>query len=212
MALKDMLGIFRKSKVDPRSQMMREKNKAERKASKLQGRESRLMRDAQSAIRKDIKAVERDIKRTPPGERRDNLQAYRDRLVSIRDSMRASNKVDGETVYNRRSSRLEAMTDYLMNYKGRLGRATYSESRVERVPPYGNNLFERMGGKQAIDRMVGDAWSPMLDDLIEEVYEAMRSYRYEDMVDAWGRLNAHARMLRSMYETVPRGSTDYDSY
>ena len=210
MALSDLFGRFERLKVFKGSQLWDAQQRKIRKDSKLEGRESRLMRDAQSAIRKDIKATQREIRKSDPATRL-NLEQYLERLQSLQRDMRQSNKVDGVREYNRKATRLEALSDYLMHFKGRNQRQIYAERLAVNVP-FGNRMFENMGGQVAVDKIVGDTWTPAIDDLINEYYEQVRAYDYERATELLARIRGMVKRVAGMYNDVPRGSTDYDRY
>lgn len=208
MALSDLLGRFEGLKVFKGSQLWDAQQRKIRKDSKLVGRESRLMRDAQSAIRKDIKATQREIRKADPSTRV-NLEQYLERLQSLQRDMRQSNKVDGVREYNRRGTRLDALADYLMHFKGRNQRQIYADRMALNVP-FSNRMFANMGGQAAVDRIVGDTWTPAIDDLINEYYEQVRAYDYERATETLTRIRGMVKRVDGMYNDVPRGSTNYD--
>lgn len=211
MSLSSMLGRFTSSKVARGSQLWSAQQKKIRQGSKLSGETSRMMRNAQSSIRKDIKATERAIERAPDASTRFNLSQYLDKLKSLQRYMRQSNKVDGYREYNKASTRLDALNEYLADYKGQPNRQKYSTRVVVDIPS-NNRMFVNMGGQAMIDRMVGDAWSPALEDLIQEYYEQVRAYDYDRSQETLTRIRGMVKRVKDMYSDTPQGTTDYDRY
>ena len=210
MSLGDMLGKFIQTKVSRGSQLWDAQQRKIRQDSKLTGRTSRLMRDAQSSIRKDIRATRRELKKADSSQRM-NLQGYLDRLESLQRDMRQSNKVDGVREYNRRSTREDALAEYLMHFKGKAQRQIYTDTMALNVP-FNNRMFDNMGGQAAIERIVGDAWTPGIDDLINEYYESVRAYDYDRALETLTRIRGMVRRVSDMYSDTPQGTTDYDRY
>lgn len=211
MSLSSMLGRFISSKVARGSQLWSAQQKKIRQDSKLYGATSRMMRDAQSAIRKDIRATERDIKRASDASTRYNLSQYLDKLKSLQRDMRQSNKVDGYREYNKAATRLDALNEYLTEYKGKSSRQIYAKRIIVDIPS-SNKMFNNMGGQAMIDRMLGDVWSPALEDLVKEYYEQVRAYDYDRAQETLTRIRGMVKRVKDMYSDTPQGTTDYDRY
>lgn len=202
--LRDLFTNFASNFIPMSAQQQKRK-----KASRISGEQSRALRNAQSAINKDIRATKRELGKAA-GDERANLQAHLDALRDLRDHMRASRNVDGEKQYNVRSTRVDAMNEYLGRFKGRSRREQSRETVIDRTP-IDNRLYGNLANMLR-DVMDDIMWSPNLEDLLEEYYDAVRSYDYERALETLNRMRGNSQSIRDMYETpgAVLGTADYD--
>lgn len=178
----DIMDGFTSLNVQRGDEVWNAANESRRRDSKLSGEDSRRMRNAQSDIRKDIARVRREIaKESDPVSRR-NLEAFEDRLTDLQRRMRQSNVVDGIREYNRRSSRMDALDEYVSEYKGKKRREEARSNGVKARSLPSNRMsgyMRKPGGTLDDFEDLDDdewLWYPQLDDMFEELSEAIREY------------------------------------
>ena len=206
---------FQDLRGDPGSAEWDYKNEQRRKASKLDGTQSRMVRDAQSAIAKDIRSANRDMLRESDPTKRENLRAHKEALETLQRRMRQSNTIDGRKVYNSATSRMEAFGLYVMSFKGRNMREMAKNGpSLTGVRITGditsNRMFQHLRkhyDEHEFDWMDNDVWIPGLEDLYNELDEAVRNYDSEQA----------RRVIKKIHRLIDsynanRGTVDLDSY
>ena len=209
---------FQELRGDPGSAEWEHTNEKRRKSSKLDSTKSRMVRDAQSAIAKDIKAANRDMLRETDPAKRENLRIHKEALETLQRRMRQSNTVDGRKVYNSAVSRIEAFGLYVQSFKGRMLRDMAKNGpSLEGVRITGditsNRMFQRLKAQyneKEFDWMNEDEWIPGLEDLYNELDEAVRNYDSEQARRVIGKIHHMVDDYKARRGTVDLDSNDED--